>query len=117
VGWKGGGAGRIWSTGVRLGIQLVNMFAIRAGTAGAQVAIRRSHHVSWQGDGGDDDEAEEVNGYGPLGSFGVEMPTDMGGGGGGGGWHSTSPTTKGEAAATTTTFMLAAKERHGHVHS
>ena len=28
-----------------------------------------------------DDEAEEVDGYGPLGgSFGVEMPTEMGGG-------------------------------------
>ena len=52
---------------------------------GAQVAIRRSHHrrshhVSWQGDGGDDDEAEEVNGYGPLGSVGGEMPTEFGGG-------------------------------------
>jgi hypothetical protein len=41
---------------------------------------RRSHHVSWQGDGGDDDEAEEVNGYGPLGSVGGEMPTEFGGG-------------------------------------
>ena len=79
MGWKGGGAGCIWSTGVRLGIQLVNMFAIRAGTAGAQVAIRRSHHVSWQGDEGDDDDAEQVNGFGPLGSHGVEMPTEMGG--------------------------------------
>jgi hypothetical protein len=52
---------------------------------------------------GDDDEAEQVNGYGPLGSFGVEMPTEMaggemaqyvtyyegggGGGGGGGGFY------------------------------
>ena len=45
---------------------------------GAQVAIRRSHHVSWQGDEGDDD-AEQVNGFGPLGSHGVEMPTEMGG--------------------------------------
>jgi hypothetical protein len=44
---------------------------------GAQVAIRRSHHVSWQGD---DDKAKQVNGYGPLGSFGVDMPTEMGGG-------------------------------------
>jgi hypothetical protein len=63
---------------------------------GAQVAIRRSHHVSWQGDEGDDDDDEQVNGFGPLGSHGVEMPTEMGtdemaqyvtycdGGGGGG---------------------------------
>ena len=42
---------------------------------GAQVVIRRSHQVGWQGDGGDDDEAEEVDGYGPMGSSGVEMPT------------------------------------------
>ena len=41
---------------------------------------RRSHHVSWQGDEGDDDDAEQVNGLGPLGSHGVEMPTEMGGG-------------------------------------
>ena len=33
---------------------------------GAQVVIRRSHQVGWQGDGGDDDEAEEVDGYGPI---------------------------------------------------
>ena len=46
---------------------------------GAQVAIRRSHQVGWQGDGGNDDEAEDVNGYGPMGSFGVEMPPEMGG--------------------------------------
>jgi hypothetical protein len=45
------------------------------------VAIRRSHHVSWQGDEGDDDDAEQVNGFGPLESHGAEMPTEMGGGG------------------------------------
>ena len=33
---------------------------------GAHVVIRSSHHVSWQGDGGDDDKAEQVNGYGSL---------------------------------------------------
>ena len=47
---------------------------------GAQVAIRRSHHVSWRADEGGDDDAEQVNGFGPLGSHGVEMPTEMGGG-------------------------------------
>ena len=46
---------------------------------GAQVSIRRSHHVSWQGDEGDDDDDEQVNGFGPLGTHGVEMPTEMGG--------------------------------------
>jgi hypothetical protein len=64
-------------------------------------------YVSWQGDGGDDDAAYEVNGYGPLGSFGVEMPVEMEG-------HSTLPTKKEAAAAAA--FMLAAKEAHGHVH-
>jgi hypothetical protein len=39
---------------------------------GRQVAIRRPHHVSWQGDEGGDDDAEQVNGFGPLGSHGVE---------------------------------------------
>jgi len=57
-------------------------------------------HTSWHGGGaggdpqvtprqlagrrGEGDEAEQVNGYGPLGSFGVEMPTEMGGRMGGG---------------------------------
>ena len=56
------------------------------------------------------DAAYEVNGYGPLGSYRVEMPMEMGGTK----WHSTSPTTKEAAAAAA--FMLAAKEAHGHVH-
>ena len=77
------------------------------------MAIRRSHHVSWQGDEGDDDDAEQVNGFGPLESHGAEMPTEMGGGAK---WHSTSPTAKGAAAAETAAFMQAAKEAHGHDH-
>ena len=55
-------------------------------------------------------EAEEVCGYGLMGSFRVEMPTEMGGGTK---WHrGTSRTTK-EAAAVTAASM-AAKEAHGH---
>ena len=63
---------------------VVNMFAIRAGTVGAQVAIRRSHHASWQGDGGGGDEAEQVNGYDPWDHSGKDANGDGRKDGGGG---------------------------------